>query len=443
MKRLLLLTLLAFCGCLPAAATSIASRVQRTSVHGIDLLVLPTGVRDVVTLRASLPAGDAAALGGNVALATLAGEMLDQGTKRQNKFMIAEQLEAVGATLSFSVDQDVLRISGKCLRPDVPLVLRLLAEQLREPAFDPDEFDRLKMRLSGAFQRQLEDTDARALESFIQAVYPLQHPNRLPTVEQFLRALDTARLEEVEAFHRRHYGPSGMIMVLVGDVDPEQAREVVTDNFRGWTGGTPVVQAPSTASPRATAGTERTVSMDDKPSVSVVWGQRTHLPYRHPDALPLRVGTSIFGSGFTGRLMAQIRDREGLTYGIGAGITNDTFNDGDWRITGTFAPELLESGLASTRRELERWHQEGVTERELAERQTNLAGTFKLQLATTEGLALTLLLTVQRGLELSWIDEYPAKVQALTLEQVNDAIRRHLDPRRMTIVRAGTVAAGG
>src|SRR5690606_3344423 len=176
-------------------------------------------------------------------------------------------------------------------------------------------------------------------------------------------------------------------------------------------------------------------------SVSVVLGQATGLKHSDPASLPLRIGTAILGSGFTGRLMATIRDREGLTYGIGATLTNDTFNDGEWRIVATFAPQLLERGLASTRRELEAWHKTGVTAQELAERKTNLAGTFKLQLATTEGLAATLLQTVQRGYPLSWIAEYPDQVQSLTLEQVNATSRKHLDPAKMVMIRAGTVSA--
>jgi zinc protease len=433
------LTLLLVAATAAAQTSQIAPNIQRATVAGVDLLVLKTGVKDVVTLRGSLPAGDAAAKNGNVALATLAGEMLDQGTTRQNKFAIAEQLEAVGATVSFSVDNDMLVIRAKCLSKDVPLVVRLIAEQLRSPAFDPEEFARLKTRLAGAFQRQLESTDARALEAFNQAAYPREHPNRVATVRQFLAALESARLEDVKAFHAKHYGPKGLTLVLVGDVEAANAQNTVQQSFAGWTGGGAVIRSAQPAQPPSDVRQVQTLFMDEKPSVSIVWGQPTGLKHSDPDALPLRVGTAILGSGFTGRLLATIRDKEGLTYGIGARMANDTFNDGEWRIIGTFAPELLDQGIASTQRELQAWHSKGVTARELDERKTNLAGIFKIQLSTTEGAAETILQTVQRGYDLTWIDEYPAKVQALTLEQVNGAIKRHLDPAKMVLVRAGTV----
>ncbi|HEX2101523.1 MAG TPA: pitrilysin family protein, partial [Candidatus Synoicihabitans sp.] len=326
-----------------------------------------------------------------------------------------------------------------CLRRDVPLVISLIAEQLREPAFDPGEFEKLKSRLAGALRRQLENTDAQAREAFNGAIYPREHPNYVPPVREFLAALATAELDDVKTFHARHYGPKGLTLVLVGDVDVAATQAAVRQGFDGWQGGSAILRAKLPATMSADAVPERTVRMADKPSVSVVWGQSSGLRHGDPDALALRVGTAILGSGFTGRLLANVRDKEGLTYGIGAVLTNDTFNDGEWRIVGTFAPELLDQGLASTRRQLDSWHQAGVTAQELHDRKSNLAGSFKVQLATTDGLAATLLQTVERGYDLTWIDEYPAKVQALTLEQVNNAIRRHLDPKKMVLVRAGTL----
>src|SRR5690606_8065211 len=177
-------------------------------------------------------------------------------------------------------------------------------------------------RLAGAIQRQLESTDLRARETFQQTIYPEKHPNRGETVREFLAALETATLDEVKAFYQEHYGPHGLILVLVGDVDPAAARDAVEKGFAGWQGGSAVVRARRPASASAKHESPQTVFMEDKTSVSVVLGQASGLRHSDPASLPLRVGTAILGSGFTGRLMSIIRDREGLTYGIGATLTN-------------------------------------------------------------------------------------------------------------------------
>jgi zinc protease len=364
--------------------------------------------------------------------------MLDKGTTRQDKFAIAQKLDAVGAALAFSVDNTMVTFSGKCLRKDVPLVVGLLAEQLRSPAFSEEEFAKLKKQIAGGLQRALEQTGYRAGQAFAASIYPPDHPNYEPSVEATLAAIDAATLADLRAFHQKFYGPAELTVVAVGDVDSASLQTEIEKAFAGWTGGVKRPDYPRTAAKRDT-NREQTVFMADKPNVSVILGQADGLRYTDPDALPLRVATTILGSGFTGRLMATVRDKEGLTYGIGAKVANDTFTDGDWRISANFAPNLLEKGLASTRRELKAWYDQGVTAAEVERTKTNLAGSFQVGLATTDGLAGAILATIHRGYPLSWIDDYTNRLNAVTLDQVNAAIKKHLKPDDLVLIKAGTV----
>lgn len=436
---LFLLSPLAFLAAVPgvASAADIAANVVRQKIAGVDLVAYPTGVKDVVTIHGSLPAGDAFAGDGNAAIPTLVGMMLDKGTTRQDKFEITEKLESVGATISFSVGTQMTGIKAKCLKKDLPLVISLIAEQLRTPAFSSEEFEKVKKQLAGGFQRQLESTDFRAGDAFTRAVYPAGHPNHQPPIEELIAATERATLDEAKAFHAKHYGPANFTLVAVGDLDIPQLQAEVGRAFAGWTGGVDVIR---TAKARAAdAANDQTIFMPDKTSVTVVIGQATGLRYSDPDAQALRVATAILGSGFTGRLMANVRDREGLTYGIRSTIANDTFNDGDWKISATFAPSLLEKGLESTKRQLTLWYEKGVTDDELERRKGDLVGTFKVGLATTDGMAGALLTAIHRGYDVSWLDEYPRQIQALTTAQLNAAIKKYLRPDAMVIVKAGTV----
>lgn len=425
-------------------SAQVAKNAVRQNIEGIDLVVLKTGVQEVVTIRGSLPAGDSRSPDTNPAIATLAGEMLDKGTTQHDKFAISQLLGDVGATINFAVGPSAVTINARCLSKDVALVIGLIAEQLRSPAFAAEEFDKLKKQLAGRTRRMLDDTDFRADDSFSRAVYPLGHPNRQPPVSEILAGADKATLEEVKAFYKKYYGPTAMKLVLVGDLDPAAVQAEVKKVFAGWTGGE-ALRRPANAT-AVDAPRDQNVFMPEKTNVTVVWGQATGLRYSDPDALALRVGTAALGSGFSARLMANVRDKEGLTYGIGSYVSGDTFVDGDWRISANFAPALLEKGLASTKRQLLAWHQEGVTDAELAQRKTQLAGTYKVGLSKTSGMASTILNTLNRELELSFIDEYPARVAALTTGQVNGAIKKYLNPDKMYLIKAGTVpgaAPGG
>jgi zinc protease len=148
----------------------------------------------------------------------------------------------------------------------------------------------------------------------------------------------------------------------------------------------------------------------------------------------------VLGSGFfSARLLDIIRNKEGLTYGIGASLASDTYADGAWQIHATFAPELLEKGTTSTLRELKRFSEQGLTADELKTFKVTLTGSYKVTLATTGGLASALLNALQRGYGPEWVDEYPRRLEALTLEQVNAAIKKFVDPAKMVTVIAGTL----
>jgi zinc protease len=424
-----------------AAPASMAARGHRAATAGIDVVTYPTHVRDVIVVLGALPAGDAMAGTGNAAVPSLAGMMLDRGTAQLDKFAIAERLEDVGATISFGVGTQSLEIRAKCLRKDLPMVLSILAAELRTPAFPAAELAKAKQQLIGSLRESLQNTGARAQEAFSRAVFAPGHPNRPHSVEDMLSAAESATLDEIKVFHAKYVGPKHLTLIFAGDVSDAAVRREVAKDFAGWKGGEDYLRSPPPGTAARDVPHDIQVPLKDKPSTTMVLGQADGLRYRDPDALPLRVGTAILGQGFTGRLMGTVRDREGLTYGIGAAVSADSIADGAWSISATFAPTLLDHGVASTRRVLEGWWKDGVTEDELAARKQGLVGGYYVALSTTGGLASTILTSIQRGYDLSWLDGYPAAVRAMSREDVNRAIRAHLDPSTMVLVEAGSVGA--
>jgi zinc protease len=386
----------------------------------------------------ALPAGDAMATTGNIAVPTLAGMMLDRGTKALDKFAIAEQLDNVGAEISFQVGTQSLEIRAKCLKKDLPLVMGLIAAELRTPALSAQEFAKAKQQFAGSLEASLQNTEARAGEAFGRAIYPEGHPNRPHAVADYMAAAKSATLDETKAFIAKYYGPAHMTLVLVGDVAAPKAQAEVAKAFTGWSGGQDYIRPPVAA---ASGSREISVPLNGKPSVSVLLGQATGLRFRDPDALALRVGTAVFGHGFTGRLMGTVRDKEGLTYNIGAGVSEDSIADGEWAISASFAPALLDRGIASTRRELQKWWSDGITDTELADRKQGLVGGYFVGLSTSLGVAGQILTSLQRGYDVSWLDRYPEAIKALSRAQVNSAIKTHLNPDAMVLVEAGSVGS--
>ena len=436
MIRISMMVLLAIAT--PAAA-GMADLAHRSTVGGIDLITYRSNVKDVVIILGALPAGDAMTESTNIAIPTLAGMMLDRGTKTLDKFTIAEKLDNVGAEITFSVGVQSLEIHAKCLRKDLALIIDTLAAELRAPALLVGEFNKAREQLIGELEASTQDSGALAAEAFGRAVFPEGHPNRPHTLKEYIAAAKAANLDQLKAFQAKYYGPAHMTLVVVGDVNDADTQADIGKAFSGWSGGQDYLR---TAKPSvAAAGNVITVPLADKPSVTVLFGQSSGLRYGDPDNLALRLGTAILGRGFTGRLMSTVRDKEGLTYSIGASIGEDSIVDGAWEISASFAPALLSKGVESTRREVSSWWQNGVTDQELAAHKQGAIGSYFVSLSTTQGLAETILSNAQRGLDPGWLDAYPKAIKALTREQVNAAIRAHLNPNAMALVEAGSISA--
>lgn len=422
-----------------AATANMADQAHRSKINGIDLITYRTNVKDVVIILGVLPAGDAMADPGNIAIPTLSGMMLDRGTKALDKFAITDKLDNVGAEISFTVGVQSLEIRAKCLRKDLPLIIETIAAELRTPALQVTEFNKAKQQFIGELEASAQDTGARGGEAFNRAVFPPGHPNHPHTLNEYIAAARSANIEEIRNFQAKYYGPAHMTLVVVGDLSDADTQSEMTKAFAGWSGGQDYVRAAKPAS--TTAASEVTVPLADKPSVSMLLGQATGLRYSDPDSLALRVGTAILGRGFTGRLMSTVRDKEGLTYNIGATVADDSIVDGVWETSASFAPALLSKGVESTRREIAKWWNDGVTDQELAARKQGAIGSYFVGMSTTLGLAETILVNTQRGFDPAWLDGFPKAVKALTREQVNAAIKAHLNPSTMVLVEAGSVAA--
>jgi zinc protease len=421
--------------------SSIAKNITRNNIAGIDVITAKTGVQDVVTITGSLPGGDVYNDGANKMVADLTGRMLDKGTTKNDKFALAEKLENLGARLSFGVGRYNITFNGRCLKKDVPTVIGLLAEQLRMPAFTEEELAKVKKQRIARFKRALENTNSRATEQLNRLIFSEDHPNYDETTEKQIADIETVTLDDIKSFHKKYYGPKSMIFVAAGDIDNKAIQSAIKNAFKGWTGGT--VYKNYARETTETKAAKHFVTMEGKTSTSIFIGQSTGLKRTDKDYIPLYLGNTIFGTGFAGRLMSIIRDDEGLTYGIYSAHSSDIYSDGKWFIGATFAPNLLDKGLTSTMRELNRWVNDGVTAEELKKVKKRLTGRYKVGLATSRGMARQILSFVQRGYDVAYMDQYATDVNKVTLNQVNNTIKKYIDPDAVVTVVAGSVDQDG
>jgi zinc protease len=276
---------------------------------------------------------------------------------------------------------------------------------------------------------------------FSQLNYPTGHPNRVPTYEEQIAGVESSEVSQLHEFHQQHYGLGSLTVVATGDFDRAMLEELFSGRFVDWPLSN--VTPPTLDDRRGFLNlppTEEIVTMPEKTSVDMIMGFVVGIDREHPDYLPLSVASYVLGGNFSARLMSTVRDEQGLTYGIGSGLSGVmNKKDGYWATYGTFAPELLAKGKASTLTQIDRWIKDGITADELAVKKNTLTGSYKVGLATTTGMASVLLDLLERGKEISYIDDYVDEINALSLEQVNAAIEKYIRMERLVTVYAGSI----
>jgi zinc protease len=424
----------------PPARRPFAEAVRtRTLGNGARLFVIENRFNPTLALSGSLKAGRLYAPEDRRLLASIAAGELMKGTARRTKLQLAEDLESRAASLSFSSDASDpvgVDVSGAALSRDADLLLATLAEVLRTPVFPADELDKEKKRLIGAIRQQQEQTSLRAYETAMRRIYPAAHPLHRLTGEERIAKVEALERSALEAFYRRRYGARSLTLVVVGDVDAGKVLDRLEASLGSWEAG-PDAAVAMPAPPPAAPGSD-TVRMADKANADVVLAQPSDLSRTDPDFLACSLANAALGqSSLTSRLGVRVRDTEGLTYGIHSSFSA-THVAGPFAVSLTVKPDSREAALGATLDELRKYVAGGMTDKELAEEKSSRIGRFKVDLGSNAGIAQALDAAIYYGFGVSYLDEFPGKIAAITREQADAAFARRVDPDAFTIVSAGT-----
>ncbi|MGO4770736.1 M16 family metallopeptidase [Flavobacterium sp. W22_SRS_FK3] len=418
-----------------------SSVYKREKVAGIDVVSVKTSAKDFVTVAASISLGNFVNETKNPMISSLTASMLSKGTTLNDKFKFSEKLQKLGVNLNVNASTTKINIGFKCLKKDLDQVITLLAEALRNPLFDAKEFENLKQQFIGNMQQNLNDPGERGSIALSQAIYSKGNPNYSLSVEDNLANIKNAGLDEVKAFHKKYFGPQSMHLVIVGDTEGDNLNTSLKKSFKNWNGG---VTETLKFEEAVKAGSKiEVVTIAEKPSAELYIGQYTGLKRADADYIPFYIANYTLGAGFAGRLMQTVRDNDGLTYSISSGMGGNITTGGYWMVNASFNPNLFQKGLDATMVQVNKWVNDGITQTELENKKTNLIGSFKVGMSTTNGMARTILSFVERGLEPNYIEQYPKDIEKVTLQQVNNAIKKYIQLDKMIIIKSGSLNQSG
>lgn len=402
--------------------------------NGIVVLARPNHSSPSVIASGYVYAGNLLDSDEKLGLASFTASALMRGNSGRGFQEIYDALESAGASLGFNGGTHTTGFSGRALAEDLDLILELLADSLREPTFPSDQVERLRAQILTSLAIRAQDTGQMASLAFDQVVYA-GHPYSRPEdgYPETIQAISRGDLVE---FHRSTYGPRGMVIAIVGAVEPAQAVDTVALRLGDWENPAQPGQPTLPPVPQPDALPTSKVDIPGKIQSDIVMGAAGP-ERRSADYLAAALGNSVLGQfGMMGRIGDVVREQAGLAYYAYSSLSGG-LGPGPWYVSAGVNPANVDTTIELIRQEIARFVSEPVSEEELGDCQASFIGRLPLSLETNNGVATALLNLERYDLGLDYYRRYPDIMRAITREQVLETARRYLDPERLGIAVAG------
>lgn len=421
---------------------NIDARTERSALPtGVKVAALPKKTRgETVAVRLTLRFGNEQALKPYLNAAEFLGPMLMRGTQKLDYAQFREEMTKASARITAGGGFGTLTFSVTTKREHLPRALELLGQMVREPAFSQKEFDVLKAERLADLERGRNEPAAQA-QLLLQRTlnpYPPDDIRYIPTLDESIARLKRVELDQVKQLYASLVSGSVGELVIVGDADVPATVQAVTTMLQGWTGSVPYARIERPAIPTR-QGQSLRVNTPDKANANFVAALQFNLRDDDPDYPALVLANYIVGGGaLSSRLGDRVRQKEGLSYGVGSMFASDSFDPRALFIIFAICnPENLPKVDAAIREELARFVKEGVTEEELTKAKQGYLQAQKVRRTQDQALVALLGDTTHRGRTMEYYADLEKRINALTAEQVVAAFRKHIVPERLIIIHAG------
>ncbi len=386
-----------------------------------------------VTINACFLAGALYDPADRPGLSYLTSKVLDHGTVRRTGDVIAEELDDRGVVLKVSSSRHTLTLVATCLVQDFEDVFAIVSDVARRPTFPEAEIQRRRAEAINALRQDEDNPASRAVDALYELLYGPTHPygrppkGRVAGLEQITRA-------DLMAFHARHFQPSTLSLVVVGDISPPEVMRHAATEFGDWQGtpACPVVVPPP---PAATNRRVLNIPMPGKSQAEIAYGFATISRF-DPRYYAYSVMNNILGQfGLGGRLADNIRERQGMAY-YAFSTFDPAIGEGPLVVRAGVDPHNVERALQAIDTEVRQLGVDGPTDLELEETREYLIGSIPRMFETNPDIASFLQRAEHFGLGLDYDQRLPAYLQAVTMQDVRTAAAQALHPERAAVAIA-------
>ncbi len=424
---------------------NIEARTSRSDLpNGGKLALLPKKTRgESVEVRFMLRFGNPASVSGKGQSGEFAAMMLNKGTSLHTRQQIKDEFDRLKANVNFFGSATMTNVNITTTRPNLAEVLKLTAEVLKDPTFPAEELEKLKNEQLANLESGRSEPQAIAFRKFSQHIspYPKTDPRYTPSFDEKSADIKAVTLDEIKKFYKDTYGiTNGSTISVVGDFDATEIKNLMNDLFGKWK--SPVSYGRLEGKLFPVAATNQAIETPDKANAFFMAGYNFEMRDDHPDYPAMLLGNYMLGGGFlNSRLAVRIRQKEGISYGVGSQFSANSIDPiATFMTFAIYAPENLERLEKAFQEEINKVITEGFTAEEISAAKSGWSQSRTVGRAQDAGLSGTLANYLFIKRDLMWDADLEKKVAALTPEQINAAMKKYLVPEKINYIKAGDFA---
>ncbi|HEY3241890.1 MAG TPA: pitrilysin family protein, partial [Phycisphaerae bacterium] len=407
-----------------------------------------------VHLNLVLHYGSESELKGRTDAAGFISSMLTAGTSKHSRREIQDTIDKLKANVRISgggafggrrnftgaggAQPGTIDVSIETMRGNLPAVIELVGELLRESNFPESEFEKERTQALANLEQQLSEPQALAPTEMRRRLAPYRPDDirYVPTIPERIERIKAVKLDDVKHLYKELVGAGYAEAAVVGDFDPAEITSSLNSALANWKSNKPferITMPYREAKPDTLA-----ISTPDKANSLFTMGMNIAIRDDDPDYPAIFMADYILGGGGSSRLTNRIRQKEGLSYGVRSNLQASPHEpSGNISAGGICAPQNTQKALACAREEIERLIKEGVTQTELDDARQGYLEDLKVALSNDAGLAGMLVRNLYLERTMKFTEERIAKIKALTPDDIKAAARKYMDPDKMVVISAG------
>ena len=397
---------------------------------------------DAVQMNFRFRYGNPSDLKGKSSAASFASMMLNKGTTTLSRQAIQDKLDELKARVRIRGGNTSANVTVETINEHLPEVMDLVYDMIKNPSFDAAEFEKLKEEELSYMEEGLSDPQGRAYNEFSRLLnpYPKDDVRYERTLEEEIEDTKALDIEEVKAFWSEFYGGDNATLSIVGDFDEAAILSKIEKQYSDWKSKTDYERITDPYIEIKAA--DKNIETPDKSNAMFFAGMPVKVNDEHQDYAAMVMGNYILGGGFlNSRLATRIRQEEGLSYGVGSWFNGSSEDDGgSFGAYAISAPENSTKVQAAFKEEIDKVVKDGFTQEELDAARKGWLQSQNVTRSQDNRLTGKLSSNLRLDRTMSWEKSLEEKISNLTIEEVNAAMKRHIDHNKMVYVKAGDFA---